>query len=64
MDRSPSSPDHSPFTAALLAVLPRQLALKDLNGELVDAVVADTGRQQRPFVGGSYGKEAGNLVLG
>jgi hypothetical protein len=36
----------------------------DLNPFLTDAVCDDSGGAQRPHVGGSYGTEAGNLLLG
>jgi hypothetical protein len=35
-----------------------------LNPFLTDEVAADSGGRQRPHVGGSYGTEAGNLLLG
>jgi hypothetical protein len=67
LDRSTRVPRHSPFTAALLQALsggeaPRRLL--ELNPFLTDAVSADSGGAQRPHVGGSYGTEAGNLLLG
>jgi hypothetical protein len=64
LDRSSRLPSHSPFTAALLAVLAAPKRLVDLNPFLTDAVHADSGGKQRPHVGGSYGTEAGNMLLG
>jgi hypothetical protein len=54
----------APFTAALLTALQAPRALIHLNPFLTDAVAADTQGRQRPHVGGSYGTEAGSLVLG
>ncbi len=42
----------------------RRHPLNDLNPFLTDEVAADSGGKQRPHVGGSYGVEAGNLLLG
>jgi uncharacterized caspase-like protein len=64
LDRSNRVPGHSPFTAALLKALAAPRRLVDLNPFLTDEVVADSGGEQRPHVGGSYGTEAGNLILG
>jgi hypothetical protein len=64
LDRSSRVPAHSPFTAALLAALAAPKRLIDLNPFLTDAVAADSGGKQRPHVGGSYGTEAGNMLLG
>jgi hypothetical protein len=64
LDRSSRLPRHSPFTAALLAALQAPRRLVDLNPFLTDAVHADSGGKQRPHVGGSYGTEAGNMLLG
>ena len=64
LDRSTRVASHSPFTAALLKALKvPQLRLLDLNPMVTDEVEADSGGKQRPHVGGSYGVEAGNLVL-
>jgi len=64
LDRSSRVASHSPFTAALLKALAvPQLRLLDLNPRVTDEVFADSGGKQRPHVGGSYGVEAGNLVL-
>jgi hypothetical protein len=64
LDRSSRMPGHSPFTAALLKALAAPRRLVDLNPFLTDEVSADTSGKQRPHVGGSYGTEAGNLMLG
>ena len=48
----------------LWTALPLKLALNDLNPHLVDAVESDTKKRQSPFVGGTFGRDAGNLVLG
>jgi hypothetical protein len=64
LDRSSRLPRHSPFTAALLSALAAPKRLVDLNPFLTDAVHADSGGKQRPHVGGSYGTEAGNMLLG
>jgi uncharacterized caspase-like protein len=64
LDRSSSVAGHSPFTAALLKAFEAPRRLVDLNPFLTDAVVADSAGKQRPHVGGSYGTEAGNLMLG
>jgi uncharacterized caspase-like protein len=63
-DASTRMADHSPFTAALLQALEMPRQLKDLTPFLRDSVLADTGREQTPWIGGSLGVEAGNLVLG
>ena len=63
-DRSSHTPAHSPFTAALLKALQKPRRLLELNPYLTDEVAADSGGQQRPHVGGSYGTAAGNLLLG
>jgi len=64
LDRSTRLPSHSPFTAALLSALSVPgLSLLHLNPMLTDEVAADSGGRQVPHVGGSYGIEAGNLVL-
>ena len=64
LDRSSRLQDHSPFTAALLKALAvPQLRLLDLTPMLTDEVSSDSGGKQRPHVGGSYGREAGDLVL-
>ena len=63
-DRSTRLAAHSPFTAALLKALAAPRRLNDLNPFLTDEVVADSGGKQRPHVGGTYGVEAGNLLLG
>ncbi len=63
-DASTRMADHSPFTAALLQALQAPRQLKDLTPFLRDTVLADTGREQTPWIGGSLGVEAGNLVLG
>ena len=60
LDRSSRVAGHSPFTAALLKALTAPRRLVDLNPFLT----ADSGGKQRPHVGGSYGTEAGNLLLG
>jgi hypothetical protein len=67
LDRSRRAPRHSPFTAALLQALsgggaPKRLL--ELNPFLTDAACENSGGAQRPHVGGSYGTEAGNLLLG
>jgi hypothetical protein len=64
LDRSSLLPGHSPFTAALLKAFAAPKRLLELNPFLTDQVVADSGGKQRPHVGGSYGTEAGNLLLG
>ncbi len=64
LDRSSRLPGHSPFTAALLNAFAAPKRLVDLNPFLTDEVGADTAGKQRPHVGGSYGREAGNLLLG
>ena len=64
LDRSSRLPGHSPFTAALLKAFAAPKRLVDLNPFLTDEVGADTAGKQRPHVGGSYGREAGNLLLG
>jgi uncharacterized caspase-like protein len=64
LDGSTLVPGHSPFTAALLTALQAPRALIHLNPFLTDAVAADTQGRQRPHVGGSYGTEAGSLMLG
>ncbi len=64
LDRSSRAPSHSPFTAALLKALAAPKRLLELNPFLTDEVAADSGGRQRPHVGGSYGTEAGNLLLG
>ena len=64
LDRSSRVAGHSPFTAALLKALAAPRRLLELNPFLTDEVAADSGGKQRPHVGGSYGTEAGNLVLG
>jgi hypothetical protein len=63
-DCSSRTPGHSPFTAALLKALETPRRLLELNPFLTDEVAADSGGKQRPHVGGSYGTEAGNLLLG
>ena len=63
-DRSSRLPGHSPFTAALLKAFEAPKRLVDLSPFLTDEVAADSGGEQRPHVGGSYGIEAGNLMLG
>lgn len=64
LDRSSRLAAHSPFTAALLKALAAPRRLLELAPFLTDEVAADSGGQQRPHVGGSYGVDAGNLVLG
>jgi uncharacterized caspase-like protein len=64
LDRSSRVPGHSPFTAALLKAFAAPKRLLELNPFLTDEVAADSGGRQRPHVGGSYGTEAGNLLLG
>lgn len=64
LDRSSRVPGHSPFTAALLKAFAVRLRLLELNPFLTDEVAADSGGKQRPHMGGSYGTEAGNLLLG
>jgi uncharacterized caspase-like protein len=64
LDRSSRLPTHSPFTAALLKAFAAPKRLVDLNPFLTSEVAADSGAKQRPHVGGSYGVEAGNLMLG
>ena len=64
LDRSSRVAGHSPFTAALLKALAAPRRLLELNPFLTDEVAADSGGKQRPHVGGSYGTEAGNLMLG
>ena len=64
LDRSSRLPGHSPFTAALLKAFAAPKRLLELNPFLTDEVGADTAGKQRPHVGGSYGTEAGNLMLG
>ena len=64
LDRSPSAPLHSPFTAALLRALETPRRLGDLCPFLTTTVLEDSGRQQRPHVGGSVGVEAADMVLG
>jgi len=64
LDRSSRVAGHSPFTAALLKAFAAPRRLVDLNPFLTDEVAADSGGRQRPHVGGSYGTEAGNLLLG
>ena len=66
-ERSSRVPGHGPFAAALLEALcgagaPKRLL--ELSPFLTDAVSSDTGGQQRPHVSGSYGTEAGNILLG
>jgi uncharacterized caspase-like protein len=63
-DASSRVPGHSPFTAALLEALRKPRQLKDLLPFLRDEVLADTKREQCPWVGGSFSTEAGNLRLG
>jgi uncharacterized caspase-like protein len=64
LDRSSRLPGHSPFTAALLKAFAAPKRLLELNPFLTDEVGADTAGKQRPHVGGSYGQDAGNLLLG
>ena len=64
LDCSSRDPRHSPFTAALLKAFAEPRRLLELNPFLTDEVSADSGRKQRPHVGGSYGIEAGSLLLG
>ena len=64
LDRSSRLTAHSPFTAALLKALQAPRRLLELAPFLTDEVAADSGGAQRPHVGGSYGTEAGNLLLG
>ena len=64
LDRSSRVPSHSPFTAALLKAFAAPRRLLELNPFLTDEVAADSSGKQRPHVGGSYGTEAGNLMLG
>jgi hypothetical protein len=64
LDRSSRVAGHSPFTAALLKAFAAPRRLLELNPFLTDEVHADSGGKQRPHVGGSYGTEAGNLLLG
>ena len=64
LDKSSRDPQHSPFTAALLKAFAAPRRLVDLNPYLTDEVAADSGGKQRPHVGGSYGTEAGSLMLG
>ena len=64
LDGSSRVAGHRPFTAALLRAFAAPRRLVDLNPFLTDEVAADTGGRQRPHVGGSYGTEAGNLLLG
>ena len=64
LDCSSRMPSHSPFTAALLKALAVPgLTLLRLNPLLTQEVEADTGGVQRPYVGGSYGLEAADVVL-
>jgi uncharacterized caspase-like protein len=63
-DASSRVPGHSPFTAAVLAALRAPRQLKDLLPFLRDEVMADTQREQCPWVGGSFSTEAGNLRMG
>ena len=64
LDRSSRLAAHSPSTAALLKALAAPRRLLELNPFLTDEVSVDSGGKQRPHVGGSYGTEAGNLLLG
>ena len=64
LDRSSRVPSHSPFTAALLKAFATPRRLLDLNPFLTDEVREDSGDKQLPHVGGSYGIQAGNLLLG
>ncbi len=64
LDRSSRLAAHSPFTAGLLMALAVPRRLVDLAPFLPDEVAADSGGRQRPYVGGSYGVDAGNLLLG
>ena len=64
LDRSSRLPSHSPFTAALLKALEAPRRLNDLGMVLVDEVLRDTARKQRPQAVANYGTEAGTLMLG
>jgi hypothetical protein len=64
LDSSSRMPNHSPFTAALLKAFEAPKRLLELNPFLTDEVHQDSNGKQRPFIGGSFGSEAGNLLLG
>ena len=64
LDRSPSAPLHSPFTAALLRALEAPRRRVELAPFLTTTVLQDSKNQQRPHVGGSLGVEAADMVLG
>ncbi len=56
LDRSSRLAAHIPLTAALLRALEQPRRLVDLSPFVTDEVAADSG--------GSYGVDAGNLLLG
>lgn len=66
MEQSTRLPSHSPFTAAFLGALQitAGIKLKDLTSHLVDAVSCDTNCEQLPYVSGTFGVDAGRIVLG
>jgi uncharacterized caspase-like protein len=64
LDRSSRLPDHSPFTAALLRTLEAPRRVNDLGMHLVDEVLRDTEKRQRPQTAASFGTEAGSILLG
>ena len=64
LDKSSRLPNHSPFTAALLKAFSAPMRLLELNSFLTDEVVSDSAGKQLPFMGGTFGTKAGNMVLG